>query len=89
MNLTLCVKKWPYLSSEASNEKSEGTLFNQLLILKTFSFLTRKDPMQIERDMADLSFSLSESTKKNLGKTLRNSKTTHRAGILKHFLIFA
>ena len=55
--------KWPYLSSEALNEKSEDTFLNQLLILETFCFLTRKDPMQIERDMANLSFSLSESEK--------------------------
>ena len=57
------MKKWLYLSSEALNEKSEGTFLNQLLILETFCFLTRKDPMQIERDMANLSFSLSESEK--------------------------
>ena len=42
MNLTLCVKKWPYLSSEALNEKTEGTFLNQLLILETFCFWTRK-----------------------------------------------
>ena len=34
-----------------------------LLILETFCFLTKKDPMQIERDMADLWFSQSESEK--------------------------
>ena len=55
--------KWPYLGSEALNKESEGTSFKQLLILETFCFLTRKDPMQIERDMADLWFSLSESEK--------------------------
>ena len=37
--------------------------FHQLLILETFCFLTQKDPMQIERDMADLWISLSESEK--------------------------
>ena len=57
------MKKWPYLSSEALNKESEGTSINQLLILKTFCFLTRKEPMQIERDMANLLFSLSESEK--------------------------
>ena len=55
--------KWLYLGSEAENEKTESTFFNQLLILETFCFLTRKDPMHIERDMANLSFSLSESEK--------------------------
>ena len=53
--------KWLYLSSEALNKESEGTSFKQLLILETFCFLTRKDPMQIGQDMANLSFSLSES----------------------------
>ena len=55
--------KWLYLGSEAENEKTESTFFKQLLILETFCFLTRKDPMHIERDMANLSFSLSESEK--------------------------
>ena len=55
--------KWLYLGSEALNEKTESTFFFQLLILETFCFLTQKDPMQNERDMADLWFSQSESEK--------------------------
>ena len=43
--------------------KLRAISFLQLLILETFCFLTQKDPMQIERDMADLWFSLSESEK--------------------------
>ena len=59
------MKKWPYLSSEALHEKSEDTFRNQLLILETFCFLTRKDPLQIKRDMANLTFSLSEKDATN------------------------
>ena len=60
---SIWVTKWLYLGSEAENEKTEGTFFYQLLILKTFCFLVQKDTMQIERDMAVLWFSLSESEK--------------------------
>ena len=41
-------------------KKLRAFSFLQLLILETFCFLTQKDPTQIERDMADLLFSLSE-----------------------------
>ena len=55
LTISLCVKKWPYLSSEALNEKSEDNFLKQLF-LETFCFLPQKEPMQIERDMANLSF---------------------------------
>ena len=57
------VTKWLYFSSEAENEKTEATFFLPTFDFKHFLILVQKDPMQIERDMAELWFYLSESEK--------------------------
>ena len=73
-------------------KKLRALSFYQLLILNTFCFLVQKDPMQIEQDMADLWFSLSESEKDatehetKVGVEISQCKSSYKESALSFFI---